>query len=75
MGWATGSCLAEQIWNDIKDILPEDKKDRIAIKIFNAFEEYDADDWSSDKDGLFYIWAKYHMTDDEFMEEFGHPKK
>lgn len=75
MGWSTGSYIAEQIWDTIKDTLPEDKKDSIAIKIFNVFEEYDADDWSNEEDGLLYIWSKYNMDDKEFLEEWGHPKK
>jgi hypothetical protein len=45
MGWASGSYLAEDIWQSVKNHLPEEKKKEIAQKIYNIFCDQDADDW------------------------------
>lgn len=43
MGWASGSELAEQLWEEIRDYIP--KKDRIAAatRFIEAFEQADCD--------------------------------
>ena len=43
MGWASGSQLAYEIWDLVKDEIPEDKKQKIASGIIKAFEGMDCD--------------------------------
>lgn len=43
MGWASGSELAEGIWDDIKDVIPEKKKKKVARKIIERFQDNDCD--------------------------------
>jgi len=43
MGWSSGLSLAEEIWDIIKDEIPEDKKQKIANAIVCAFEGMDCD--------------------------------
>ena len=64
MGWASGSYLAEKIWEDIKDILPNDKKDELAVKIYNAFCDADADDWDFKEGNLFTTALKVQHPED-----------
>jgi len=54
MGWSTGSEIAEELWDDIKDYISEDNHQEVANKIFTAFENNDADDWRDGEDSL---WA------------------
>lgn len=64
MGWASGSYLAETIWDEIKDILPDAKKDELAVKIYNAFCEADADDWEWGEGNLFTTACKKEYPQD-----------
>lgn len=52
MGWCNGSYLAEDIWQLIKEYLPEDKKPEIAKEIYNLFCDMDADDWQFEEGSL-----------------------
>ena len=54
MGWASGSYLAEEIWDEIKIYIPENKLQEVASKIYDSFCDKDADDWSSNPEG---VWA------------------
>lgn len=50
MGWASGSELAQDMWDELKQYIP--KKDQVAASrvILEAFEDRDADDWDIDSD-------------------------
>lgn len=43
MGWASGSIIAEQIWDLIKKEIPKNKQKKIAKKIIDIFESEDCD--------------------------------
>lgn len=44
MGWASGSELAERVWDAVRDHLPEGNTKRMtARKIIKAFESHDCD--------------------------------
>lgn len=45
MGWASGSYLAEEIWTEVRDFIPEDKCQKVARYIHDKFCDHDADDW------------------------------
>jgi hypothetical protein len=46
MGWASGSYLAENIWNQINQFIPIEHIPVVAHIIYTEFSNYDADDWS-----------------------------
>lgn len=43
MGWASGSRLAGEIWDLVKDEIPESDRRSIALGIIKAFEDMDCD--------------------------------
>lgn len=43
MGWASGSELAENIWNLFRDFVPKDTRKQIALKLINLFKGRDCD--------------------------------
>jgi hypothetical protein len=43
MGWANGSELAEGIWLEIRKYIPKDKKQKVARKLIDMFEDMDCD--------------------------------
>jgi hypothetical protein len=65
MGWASGSYIAQDLWNKIKDnIIPEKRKDT-AEEIYQAFCNEDADDWDYKSQLLIdagYIWNEEKST-------------
>jgi hypothetical protein len=50
MGWASGSPMAEAMYEDIRKDIPKEKRARVAETIINAFEHRDADDWDPTSD-------------------------
>jgi hypothetical protein len=47
MGWASGSYLAEEIWDEFREsIVPEDRQ-RLAMWLYKRFCNEDADDWDN----------------------------
>lgn len=45
MGWASGSGLAEDVWDIVRPYVPKGDRTEVALKIFRLFESRDADDW------------------------------
>jgi len=45
MGWASGSNLAEQMYDEIRKHIPVKKRKVVARAILENFEGNDADDW------------------------------
>lgn len=43
MGWASGSELAEDVWTLMRQYVPGKKRQRIARKLIDIFEDRDAD--------------------------------
>jgi hypothetical protein len=43
MGWSTGSRLADEIWGVCRKYIPGEHRQRIARKLIEIFEGYDAD--------------------------------
>jgi len=46
MGWCRGSYLAEEIWDDLRSVVPQEQRHVFAKKIYEKFCDYDADDWN-----------------------------
>lgn len=47
MGWASGSELAEDCWELVRQFVPENKKKAIARKFIKLFEQQDCDTMES----------------------------
>lgn len=45
MGWCSGSYIAEDMWDIVREFIPIDKKPEVAKKIVDRFCDEDADDW------------------------------
>jgi hypothetical protein len=43
MGWASGSELAEKVWNAVKKHIPKEHRKEVAGRIVDAFEAEDCD--------------------------------
>lgn len=43
MGWASGSMLAEEVWDAMRPLIAKDKRKKAAGKIIDLFEECDCD--------------------------------
>jgi len=54
MGWASGSQLAEELWEELQPLLKRGVKEKAARLIVDAFENHDADDWDAAPAGLYY---------------------
>lgn len=70
MGWNSGSEIAERVWKVAKKYIKAKDYKAVSKKIYEIFEEYDADDWSyylQEKDSLFYTYLK--LNDPEQFEE------
>jgi hypothetical protein len=50
MGWCTGSGIAEELWENIREYIPPDKRQELAKRIVDLFSSYDADCWEYDGD-------------------------
>ena len=48
MGWAGGSYLAQDMYDKIREHIPEDKRETVAKIIYDDFCDEDADDWDVD---------------------------
>jgi len=47
MGWCSGSYLAKEIWDEFREsIVPEDRQ-RLAMWLYKRFCNEDADDWDN----------------------------
>ena len=47
MGWAAGGDLASDVYDLVRDFIPEDKRKEISNQIISLFEDEDADCWDS----------------------------
>jgi hypothetical protein len=62
MGWCDGSYIADELWDEIREYLPEEKRKLLANKIYDLFCNQDADCWENsmniikDADILFEQW-------------------
>jgi hypothetical protein len=43
MGWAGGSGLAADIWDTVREYIPEEARKKVARKIVDLFENEDCD--------------------------------
>ena len=48
MGWASGSDIADKVWKAVKSFINKDERTyaEVSKRIYEIFEENDADDWS-----------------------------
>lgn len=79
MGWASGSEIAVNIWDAVKQHLPEDEKSKVAIGIIRALEKNDWDtqdearelmDCAFLDDAFLLKEAEWQIGDVENYEEF-----
>lgn len=76
MGWATGSEIAEEVWNNIRSFINKDERTlaEVSKRIYEIFENRDADDWGyqlQHKDSLYYTYMKLNEPKEfkELMKE------
>ena len=43
MGWASGACLAEEVWSLFRKYIPEEKRTVVAKQLIEAFRDEDWD--------------------------------
>ena len=48
MGWSEGSTIADEVWKAVKSFINKDERTHAEVskRIYEIFEENDADDWS-----------------------------
>ena len=69
MGWATGCEIAEDIWENVKVFISEDKYKEASKVIYEIFDSMDADDWGSyDFEGSLYR-TYVELNEPELLEE------
>lgn len=47
MGQCFGNYIAEDVWDSVRKFVPRDKREKLALKIINIFNEHDADNWEN----------------------------
>lgn len=45
MGWCSGSHICEDIWNRVREHVPEEKRAQILGEMIDIFSDHDADCW------------------------------
>ena len=45
MGWASGSSLAQELYDEIRKHIQPTRREVVAQKFVKHFEHHDADDW------------------------------
>lgn len=43
MGWASGSAIAESVWDSVRKYIPKAKRQKVAREIVDVFESEDCD--------------------------------
>ena len=76
MGWATGSEIANKVWEVIKHFISSDERMQAEVskRIYEIFTDYDADDWSywlQEKGSLFETYLRLNEPEEykEYMKE------
>lgn len=65
MGWCSGSQLANEVWDEVKAFIPDEKQKDVAKEIVDIFSNHDADCWEDPKgvEGIGY--PEWFKGDDE----------
>lgn len=50
MGWSSGSSLGIEIYDKIRDFIPEEDREEVSKFIYDAVCDLDADDWDGTSD-------------------------
>lgn len=70
MGWAVGCEIAEDIWENVKVFISEDKYKEASKVIYEIFDNMDADDWGSyDFEGSLYR-TYVELNEPELLGEY-----
>ena len=48
MGWCSGSYIADEVYNLIREYIPKRKRKCISKEIYDIYCEYDADCWEDE---------------------------
>ena len=43
MGWASGSSLLIDVWNEVREFIPEEKRQVVARNVIDRFADMDCD--------------------------------
>lgn len=65
MGWSAGSELGQNIYNKIREYIPEEDRKEVAAYIYDAVCDLDADDW----DGTSQLEIDAGLENDPFYDE------
>ncbi len=68
MGWASGSRVANAIWDGVKEHLTEESRAPVATAIIKALREQDWDTLNESRE-LIEASPQYHMRDLEYLED------
>ena len=60
MGWASGSSLCEEIWEDLKDYIPTCLREEVGIKLVKHFVDRDADDFDYGPNSIYRMYLKQY---------------
>lgn len=71
MGWASGSYLAQELWEEVRELIPLDKRREVAMKFFTMFSNEDADDWSFACNLFTDAGFSWNQKTEEYLDEFG----
>jgi len=71
MGWTSGSQLAEELFDEIRVSIKEPDVAFVAFKIYQAFCQYDADDWGgTEVDRLKEKYCKDNLAKDPSLARY-----
>ena len=75
MGWATGSEIAEEVWQSIQPYLKPANEKYVSAAIYKIFDERDADDWEwylSEEGSLYQTYMKLNEPEEykKCLKEF-----
>lgn len=63
MGWASGSSLAEDVWNIVRSYIPETDRKKIVMELVDRFEDDDCDTLQEVEEFVHYF--PEHFEEDE----------
>lgn len=69
MGWAEGSTIADRVWRVVESFIKKDERAyaEVSKRIYEIFEEHDADDWDYQllyKGSLYYTYMKLNEPEE-----------
>lgn len=66
MGWASGSGIAESVWDAVKKFIPKDKQREVASHLIDIFESEDCD--TMQETSMWELVYKYDEKTEEWVK-------